>query len=261
MREACRRRRPPPKEKTSGWQTAQKDCPVEIMNKKQHLTAPAEATGALYFLPGQYLFKRVEDGREVAKALSSEQIARAFREFKTDTGWLTRRILRYREEPECNYILSYEPARLRTIFVEIDSGEVKEVILPLPTLILLGRGREFYLWAAKGKIVTHRTCLALSPLPNTGGDLSGKICFGKNEVPEARAENIDAVWNLVFNTPFNSDQSNGKCRSEPHDVRKLLFTLSEKQARSFPASELLESDTTIEQMWARVVENKPYYRF
>jgi hypothetical protein len=33
--------------------------------------------GALFFLPGQYLFKRIREGREkIAKALSSEPVAR-----------------------------------------------------------------------------------------------------------------------------------------------------------------------------------------
>jgi len=82
-----------------------------------------------------------------AKGLLSEQIARAFREFQTDTGWITRRILRYREEPESNYILSFEPAGVRTIFIETDGGEMAEITIPLPTLILFGHKSEFYLWA------------------------------------------------------------------------------------------------------------------
>ncbi len=232
-----------------------------MKNAKRLTPPPPDAIGALYFLPGQYLFKRLEEGREIAKALSSEQIARAFREFKTDTGWITRRILRYREEPEGNYILSFEPAQIRPIFVETDGAQVKEIVLPLPTLVLFGKRNEFYLWAAKARNITAKTRLAIAPLPNVGGDLSGKICFGKNEVPEARAETIDAVWDLIWRAPFNRDHSNGKCKSEPQDVRRLLFSLSEKGARRFPARELLESDTTLEQMWARVVENKPYYRF
>lgn len=226
------------------------------------LSAPPDAAGALYFLPGQYLFKRIENGREIAKALSSEQIARAFRDFQTDTGWLERRILRYREEPDGNSFLSYEPARIRRIFVETDAGEIREIELPLPTLVLLGRGREFYLWAARGNKVTAKTRLALAPLPNVGGEnYQGKICFGKNEVPEARADGVEAVWNLVFKAPFNSHHANGKCRSAPDDVRKLLFDLAKREAKTFPSLELFESNTTVEQVWARIVENKSSYRF
>jgi PRTRC genetic system protein B len=223
---------------------------------KQLLHAPPDALGALFFLPGQYLFKRIEAGRETAKALSSEQIARAFREVHTDTGWITRKILRYREEPDGNYILSYEPACVRTIFVETDGGEVAEMTIPLPTLILFARGDEYYLWAAKGKKVSPKTKLAIAPLPNIGGNLSGKICFGSNDVPEAKVENLDTIWNLIFNTPFNRDHSTQKCVSAPDDVRKLLLNLAKKQARRFPATELIETNTTIENVWLRVVENK-----
>lgn len=233
-----------------------------MKNNTPLLSAPPDASGALYFLPGQYLFKRVEDGREISKALSSEQIARAFRDFQIDTGWLERRVLRYREEPEANSFLSYEPARIRRIFIESDAGEVCEITLPLPTLVLLGRGREFYLWAARGTRVSAKTRLAVAPLPNVGGDnFSGKICFGKNEVPEARAETIETVWNLIFNAPFNRDRANSKCRSAPEDVRRLLFNLAKREAKTFPSLELLESNTTVEQAWARIVENKPSYRF
>ena len=44
--------------------------------------------------------------------------------------------MRYREEPEGNSFLSYEPAQIRRIFVERDAGEVLEITLPLPTLVL-----------------------------------------------------------------------------------------------------------------------------
>lgn len=226
------------------------------MNLTNRLTSPPDALGALYFLPGQYLFKRIEAGRETAKALSSEQIARAFREFQTDTGWIKRRILRCREEPEGNFILSHEPAGIKTIFVEAEGGDVAEITIPLPTLILFGQKDEFYLWAAKGKKVSPKTKLALAPLPNIGGNLSGKICFGSNEVPEAKVENLDTIWNLIFNTPFNGDHSTKKCVSAPDDVRKLLLNLAERQARRFPLSELIETNATIEKLWMHVVEKK-----
>lgn len=229
---------------------------------KSLLTPPPDAFAALYFLPGQYLFKRNENGREITKALSSASIARAFRYFQTDTGWLTtRRVLRYREEPDGNYFLSYEPAGRRTIFVRDESGVTREITLPLPTLILFGRQKEFYLWAAKARIVTENTRLAFAPLPNLGSDWNGKICFGGNEVPEVRADKIEAVWRLIFNTPFNGDQANNKCRSESKDVRRLLFTLAETDKKTFPKSELLETDTTVGQLWARVVEKSSYRYF
>lgn len=224
----------------------------------QHLIAPKDASGALYFLPGQYLFKQIDEGgREMTKALSSGQISRAFRDFRADTGWFERRVLRYCEKPEGNAFLSFEPAALRRIFVEIDDGEIKKLKLPLPALVLLGKGTDYFLWSAKAKRkITPDTALAVAPLPNVGGEFSGKVCFGKNDVPEARAENIDTVWDLIFDTPFNRDHQTQKCKSYPDDVRKLLFSLSENNRKSFPSSELIESTTTIANVWERIVEEK-----
>lgn len=218
------------------------------------LTSPPDALGALFFLPGQYLFKRFEAGRETAKALSSEQIAFAFRDYRVDSGWITESLLRYREEPQGNYILSYQPAAIRTIFVENEGGEVAEITLPLPTLILFGHRTDFYLWAAKNKTVDSKTKLFVAPLPNIGGNSNGKICFGSNEVPEARIETLDQIWNLIFNTPFNRDHSGNKCKSEPKDVRQLLFALAKKNNKRFPNSELLEINATVEDLWRQAVE-------
>lgn len=220
------------------------------------LQSPPDALGALFFLPGQYLFKRFEAGRETTKALSSEQIARAFRDYRVDSGWLTSKILRYREEPEGNYILSYEPAGLRTIFVEQTGGEVAEITIPLPTLILYGHRNDFYLWATKSKTVNPKSKLFAAPLPNIGGNSSGKICFGSNEVPEAKVETLDTVWKLIFQTPFNRDHSRQKCQSEPKDVRQLLFNLAKKNAKRFPNYELLEINATVEDLWAQAVKKK-----
>lgn len=231
------------------------------MTKSSSLSPPTDAFGALYFLPGQYLFKRLENGHEITKALSSEQISRAFREYRTDSGWICRNLLRYREEPEGNSILSFELAGIRRILVERSNGEVSEITLSLPTLVLLGYRNEYYLWAAKDKRISETTKLAIAPLPNIGGNLNGKICFGTNEVPEVRIENLDAVWKLIFSTPFNRDQANNKCLSKPDNVREFLFELSDSKAKRFPSSELIETDTTIEELWNRVVENKGNWSF
>ena len=220
------------------------------------LQSPPDALGALFFLPGQYLFKRFEEGRETTKALSSEQISRAFRDYRVDSGWITRKILRYREEPEGNFILSVEPAGQRAIFVESEGGEVAEIAIPLPALILLGHRNDFYLWATKSKTVNPKSKLFAAPLPNIGGNSSGKICFGKTEVPEAKVETLDEIWKLIFQTPFNRDHSADKCQSAREDVRRLLFALAKKNAKRFPNSELLEINATVEDLWAQAVKKK-----
>ena len=157
-----------------------------------------------------------------------------------------------------NFVLSCEPAGIRRIFVETDDGTLEEVRVPLPAFVLLGKGTDYFLWAVKGKGVSAKTKLAVAPLPNIGDEYKRKICFGRNDVPEASCSSIDAVWDLIFNAPFNKDQANGKCRSEKRDVRKLLIDLSKNGAKTFPASELIESDTTIEEIWERIAGNERY---
>lgn len=222
---------------------------------KEFSSVPPDASGALYFLPGQYLFANFQEGQVSLKALSSDQVARAFRRVNTDTGWLDRRVIRYREAPEGNAILSYEPAGIRKILVEYSSGSVEELTVPLPTLILLGKGRDYYLWATTSASVSARTQLAVAPLPNIG---SGKICFGKNDVPETHPEMLKAVWKLIFETPFNQDHANNRCNTEPEDIRVLLRKLAGDKVRKFPKTQLITSTSTVEDAWESLVEQRRY---
>jgi len=219
---------------------------------------PPDASAALYFLPGQYLFAEFGEDKTSLKALSSSQVGRAFRDFQTDTGWLERRVLRYREAPEGNAILSYEPASTRRILVQLPNGKIEDLTLPLPTLILLGKGKDYFLWATSAARVLPKTRLAVVPLPNIGSGMQGKICFGRNEVPQCHPSTLAAVWKLIFETPFNQDNVNDKCRSEPGDVRRLLAGLARTRPKKFPSTQLLFSNATIEDAWETVVEQRRY---
>lgn len=220
---------------------------------KNH-TVPPDADAALYFLPGQYLFETFGENRHGLKALSSEQVTRAFRDLRTDTGWIDRRVLRYREATDGNAILSYLLAGVRTITVAFSGDRIETLTVPLPTLILLGKGKDYYLWAAGTSKVTQTTRLAVAPLPNIG---SGKICFGKNDVPETHPSNLPAVWKLIFDTPFNGDHSTGRCRTED-DVRDLLAKLADAKVKKFPTPQLIMSSSTVEDAWESIVERTRY---
>ncbi len=216
---------------------------------------PPDASAALYFLPGQYLFADLKESSVALKALSSDQVARAFRKVHTDTGWLGRRVLRYREAPEGNAIISYEPAAIRKITISFADRGLVGLTVALPPLILLGKGFEYYLWAAASTQVTANTKLAVAPLPNIG---SGKICFGKNEVPETHPSTLGNVWKLIFDAPFNADHSGERCLSEPQDVRELLWKLAADKVKKFPKSELVLSSTSIDDAWETIVEQPRY---
>lgn len=217
-------------------------------------TVPPDASAALYFLPGQYLFETFGENRHGLKALSSVQVTRAFRDLQTDTGWIDRSMLRYREATDGNAILSYLPAGERTLTVMFPGNRMKTLTLPLPTLILLGKGKDYYLWAAAASKVTRSTRLAAAPLPNIG---SSKICFGKNEVPETHPSTIGTVWKLIFDAPFNGDHSTGRCQTE-NDVRDLLAKLAADKAKKFPTPQLIMSSSTVEDAWGSIVERNRY---
>ncbi len=217
-------------------------------------TVPPDADAALYFLPGQYLFETFGETRQGLKALSSVQVTRAFRDLQTDTGWIDRRVLRYREATDGNAILSYLPAGLRTITVAFPGDRIETLTLPLPTLILLGKGKDYYLWATSTSKITPSSRLAVAPLPNIG---SGKICFGKNEVPETHPSSLQAIWKLIFDAPFNGDHSTGRCQTE-NDVRDLLAKLAAGDLKKFPATQLIMSSSTVEDAWESIVERTRY---
>ncbi len=217
-------------------------------------TVPPDAEAALYFLPGQYLFETFGETRQGLKALSSVQVTRAFRNLQTDTGWIDRRVLRYREATDGNAILSYLPAGVRTVTIAFPSDRIETLTLPLPTLILLGKGKDYYLWASSTSKVTPSSRLAVAPLPNIG---SGKICFGKNEVPETHPSSLQAIWKLIFDAPFNGDHSTGRCQTE-NDVRDLLAKLAAENLKKFPATQLIMSSSTVEDAWESIVERTRY---
>lgn len=219
-----------------------------------HHFAPLDAEAALYFLPGQYLFETFGENRRGLKALSSMQVTRAFRDLQTDTGWIDRRVLRYREATDGNAILSYLPAGSQTITVAFPGDRTETLTLPLPALILLGKGKDYYLWATSSSKVTRNTRLAVAPLPNIG---SGKICFGKNEVPDTHPSTVQTVWKLIFDAPFNGDHSTGRCQTED-DVRYLLEKLTADNVKKFPATQLIMSSSTVEDAWESIVERTRY---
>lgn len=217
-------------------------------------TVPPDASAALYFLPGQYLFEKFGENRHGLKALSSVQVTRAFHDLQTDTGWIDRTVLRYREATDGNAILSYMPAGQRTITVVFPGDRTEILTLPLPTLILLGKGKDYYLWATAASKVTKNTTIAVAPLPNIG---SSKICFGKNEAPETHPSTIGSVWKLIFDAPFNGDHSTGRCQTE-NDVRDLLEKLAADKVKKFPTPQLIMSSSTVEDAWASIVERNRY---
>ncbi len=221
---------------------------------------PAEAKAALFFLEGHYQLKWREGNVERTKFLSPKQIGRAFSDKDAfDSGWLEANIVRFAQEKKTQKVLSCLPAGRRKIFItdprpmgERQASEkdesVLEIEIPLPTLLLIGLGQKYYLWATLDKTISQKSKISHAPFPNL--DSSGEICFGKNAAPECRLDIIETVWRLILESPFNSDRAADRCRTHPGDARKFLFELNHK--KTFPKNALIKTNHTIGGLWQAV---------
>lgn len=224
------------------------------------LAPPADARAALFFLEGQYQLNWREGSIERTKFLTPAQIGKAFAVKDVfDSGWLGISVLRFALlAKKKQKILSVLTAGRRKIFITdprsaaereaagVDaSDQVLELEIPLPTLLLLGCGNNYYLWATLERKIGENAKICAAPFPNL--DKSGAICFGKNFAPECRLETIGNVWQMILDSPFNNHQTANRCRTEPDDARKLLLALRGK--RSFPKNALIQTRHTVANLW------------
>lgn len=231
---------------------------------QKNFVPPVDSKAALFFLEGHYQFNYLEGDIEKTKFLSPSQIGKAFAVKDVfDSDWLETRLLRFALGAKKKHkILSVLPAGRRKIFItdprsvnerETDdensaADSVLEIEVPLPTLLLLGCGQEYYLWATLDKVVSQQSKICAAPFPNL--DSSGSICFGKNNAPECRFDTIESVWKLIFDSPFNSHQAANRCRTHEDDARKLLFQLNGK--KTFPKNALIKTNHTVSELWQSV---------
>lgn len=225
---------------------------------------PVGAKAALFFLEGHYQFNYLEGDIERTKFLTPSQIGKAFSVKDVfDSNWLETNIIRFALGAKKKHkILSVLPSRRRKIFVtdprpnekresdgENTSGDSAiELEVPLPALLLLGCGKEYYLWATLDKAISQKSKICAAPLPNL--DSSGKICFGGNTAPECSFDCVESVWRLIFDSPFNNHQAANRCRTYETDVRKLLFELNGK--KTFPKNALIKTNHTVGDLWQSV---------
>ena len=223
---------------------------------------PVEAKAVLFFLEGHYQLNYLEGSVERTKFLSPAQIGKAFTVKDVfDSGWLETNVIRFAQEKKTHKILSVLPAGRRKIFItdprsareretddESTSDSVLELEIPLPTLLLLGSGQNYYLWATLDKTVNQKSKISHAPFPNL--DSSGGICFGRNTAPECRLDTIESVWRLILDSPFNNHQTANRCRTHETDARKLLFELNGK--KTFPKNALIKTQHTVAELWQSV---------
>ncbi|MCY7346598.1 MAG: prokaryotic E2 ligase family D protein [Pyrinomonadaceae bacterium] len=230
------------------------------LENQNFFAPPAEAKAALFFLEGHYQLKWREGSVERTKFLSPKQIGRAFSDKDAfDSGWLEANVVRFAQEKKTHKILSCLPAGRRKIFItdprpmgEREASEkdesVLEIEIPLPTLLLIGLGQKYYLWATLDKTISQKSKISHAPFPNL--DSSGEICFGANAKPECRLDTIETVWRLILDSPFGADRAAERCRTHPEDARKFLLALDGKKV--FPKNALIKTNHTVGDLWQAV---------
>lgn len=231
--------------------------------ENQNFFAPPEdAKAVLFFLEGHYQLNYREGYVERTKFLSPAQIGRAFSTRDAfDSGWLETFVLRFAQEKKTHKILSLLPAGRRKIFItdprsrderetddESSEDSILELEVPLPTLLLLGSGQSYYLWATLDKTVNQKSKICAAPFPNL--DSSGGICFGRNTAPECRLDTIEKVWRLILDSPFNNHQAANRCRTHETDAREFLFWLNGK--KTFSKNALIKTEHTVAELWQSV---------
>lgn len=194
---------------------------------------------ALYFLSGgHYMFRQHLPGSgKISKFVTATDVAAAFLHEEIDTGWMPAGVVRYGQDFHGPWFVYSPPAqKVEITLMPVADGETERTItVPMPRLVLLGTGSEYYLWAIKTPHFEHKATIYSAPLPNVYPD--GKICWGNNTPPEADPKTARKAWELFFKSPFNNHLANGKSETHRNDVRKLLLSLAGKN--KFPADELV----------------------
>lgn len=200
-----------------------------------------------FFEGGQYVFTtRTADGGRAYKFISPAIVAAAFRDAPVDSGWTAPGLVRCGTSTKGEFAVSFIAAQRHTLLVEM--AKTKEAVpmqIYLPSLVFVGIGKHYSVWAMSSPTLQPDALLFHAPLPNVF--YNGGICWGENRPAMANATNINKGWELFITSPFNGHVANGKSVSETEDVRILLKQLADSKVDHFPLGELIATETTLNQ--------------
>lgn len=211
---------------------------------------PDNALAALYFIEGgHYLLKhRVNKTRFISKFVNAKDLKIAFSQNSADSDWISSGIQRFGFNRHGPWYVYFRPQCKITLRIEI-GAETKAVRVPIPSTVMIGRGKSYYIWAmAKSKFGTHEM-LYRAPFPNVNED--GSICWGANSVTKADVNRAEANWANFFSSPFNGHLVKDKSRTHDEDVRELLFNLD--GVKRFPRSELIPYAHSTKKVFANLI--------
>lgn len=214
---------------------------------------PPGTEAALYFLPGQYVFQHEDGAGMKSKCLAPAQVRASFAKEPLDTGWLPQGASRWGVCSAGTFMVGFYPAQVRNVFVEFKGG-TRKLKVPMPPLVFCGVGRSYYVWAVKSPVTVPSSMLCHAPLPNVNN--LGLICFGSNAHPDvATSDGFARSWEMLWLSPFTDHHSDHRVRGY-EDVRDLLRELHRDRAKEFPATALIQTNTTLDAAVKRLTERE-----
>jgi len=175
--------------------------------------------------------------------VSAGSVASAFNEFGADTGLLAQDTLFWQSKAGCLRIGIWVAPQVRTLVLV--TGRKPEVLqVPMPGLVFVGEGHDYWLWAAPVRPTDESFTLWMAPLPNVHD--AGHICFGNVKPPQCKPGTIYRALDLFFESTFNFHLVEGKITpdedvedDEGGDLIELLRSLNGKDV--FPHDRLVRS--------------------
>jgi PRTRC genetic system protein B len=212
--------------------------------------------GVLALYPAQYrLGYQDEQGVYRTRWLAPAALRRAVLAEALDLGWLPPGTLTCGIGAAGPWIVQSLHAARQTVQIRWQDRDSETLTVPLPPLVFLGYGTEYFLYATTEGDPTPTTPLCYAPLPNVYP--SGRICWGNNHPPACSAATMADAWRLFLSSPFNGDLTGNKSRRFPDDVRWRLHDLATRSRRParYPLRDLVPMRLPLHAALRQVVQD------
>lgn len=199
----------------------------------------AQPTAQLTFTAETLWLTRFDDhGQRLATyPVKVADVAAAFRGeagLSVATGILPADVLFYQQaQGKAARIGVWLPAGVRRISWAVGK-RTRHLSIPLPGLVFIGQGNQFWAWAAKSRPVKEGDPLFQVPLSNVNG--SGLICHGNVEFPKAAPDRMAAAAAAFLESNFNDHMDDSRVAKQKGSLLSFLIALDGK--RSFPSDRL-----------------------
>ena len=194
---------------------------------------------------GQYkLCYRDHNGWGHVRYLAPAAVRAAFVAESLDTGWIDPSIVRWGVGSRGTWVMQYRKRSRVNITIVPPTGDPFPLTVPLPPLLFMGRGRQYWVWACRNTFAPTMR-LAYCPLPNVMGN--GQICWGNNQPPLATAQTMQHAWDVFVNSPFTDHVVQGKSRRYPNVLDALSEQATHPAGKRYPLDDLVFIAGTPEQ--------------